>query len=46
MSGNVDDLINYRIARARETLEEARVLADTGHWNASVNRLYYACLCL
>jgi uncharacterized protein (UPF0332 family) len=43
MSGNVDDLINYRVARARETLEEAQVLADTAHWNASVNRLYYAC---
>ncbi len=29
--------------RARETLEEARVLLETGHANACVNRLYYAC---
>jgi uncharacterized protein (UPF0332 family) len=26
-----------------ETLEEARLLAKTGHWNGCVNRLYYAC---
>ncbi len=27
----------------KETLEEAEVLSSTGHWNACVNRLYYAC---
>jgi len=37
------DLIQYRIARAKEAIEEARVLAGAGHWNGSVNRLYYAC---
>jgi uncharacterized protein (UPF0332 family) len=36
-------LITYRLERARETLEEARVLLETGHANACVNRLYYAC---
>ena len=43
MNEELNDLIGYRIARARETLEEAKVLADSGHWNACVNRLYYAC---
>lgn len=43
MNEELNDLINYRIARAKETLEEAGVLADSGHWNACVNRLYYAC---
>jgi uncharacterized protein (UPF0332 family) len=43
MNKELNDLINYRIARAKETLEEAVLLADSGHWNASVNRLYYAC---
>jgi uncharacterized protein (UPF0332 family) len=43
MNKELNDLIGYRIARARETLEEAKVLADSGHWNACVNRLYYAC---
>ncbi len=33
----------YRLDRARETLEEARILANAGRWNACVNRLYYAC---
>lgn len=37
------DLINYRIVRATETLAEVLLLADTEHWNAAVNRLYYAC---
>ncbi len=33
----------YRMARAHETLEDARILAHRGRWNACVNRLYYAC---
>ena len=33
----------YRMARAKETLEDARILANAGRWNACVNRLYYAC---
>ena len=36
-------LIQYRIERTDETMEEVRILADSGHYNAAVNRLYYAC---
>lgn len=36
-------LVHYRMERANETMEEARILADNGHYNAAVNRLYYAC---
>ena len=36
-------LVGYRLQRARETVEEARVLLETDHANACVNRLYYAC---
>jgi uncharacterized protein (UPF0332 family) len=36
-------LIEYRMERARETLDEAKILFDGGHLNAYVNRLYYAC---
>ena len=43
MIGGQDDLIIYRMNRARESLEEARVMARIGHWNTCVNRLYYAC---
>jgi len=37
------ELIVYRLFRAKETLEEARLLYKAGHFNAAVNRLYYAC---
>lgn len=37
------DLVLYRMTRADETLEDARILAKAGRWNACVNRLYYAC---
>ncbi len=36
-------LIDYRINRAYETIQEASLLAKEGHYNAAVNRLYYAC---
>ena len=37
------DLVAHRMARAHESLEDARILANAGRWNACVNRLYYAC---
>ena len=37
------DLTQYRVDRALETLEDARVLQKSKRWNACVNRLYYAC---
>ena len=36
-------LIQYRLQRAEETLEESAILADAKHYNAAMNRLYYAC---
>jgi uncharacterized protein (UPF0332 family) len=36
-------LVEYRMERAHETLDEAKMLFDGGHLNAYVNRLYYAC---
>ena len=36
-------LVSYRKARANETMEDARILANAGRWNACVNRLYYSC---
>ena len=38
-----NDLVNYRISRAEETLREATLLAGESHFNAAINRLYYAC---
>jgi uncharacterized protein (UPF0332 family) len=43
MNGNTDDLISYRIKRAFETMKEAETMIENEFWNASVNRIYYAC---
>ncbi len=37
------DLITYRLRRAKETLEDAEILAEHYKWNSCINRLYYAC---
>ncbi len=36
------EYVKYRVETAYKTYEAAKVLADNGFWNSSVNRLYYA----
>lgn len=43
MSQNFEELVAYRIARSKETLEEAEYLAERQYWNTVANRLYYSC---
>ncbi len=43
MTQEREAIIVYRLARAREALEEASLLLKNGHSNTYVNRLYYAC---
>jgi uncharacterized protein (UPF0332 family) len=43
MTGTIDNLIQYRINRAFETLREAETMIEHQFWNASINRVYYAC---
>jgi uncharacterized protein (UPF0332 family) len=43
VTASFNELIDYRFRRARETLEEAKIMAQTEHWHGCVNRLYYAC---
>jgi uncharacterized protein (UPF0332 family) len=43
MKFSKNDLIQYRLNRALETFEEAKILAENEHWNAAANRLYYSC---
>jgi uncharacterized protein (UPF0332 family) len=43
MTKEQNDYIKYRLERATETLNDARLLAENGRWNSSINRLYYAC---
>ncbi len=43
MSPEKASLIEYRISRAKEALDDALYLAKEERWNSVVNRLYYAC---
>ena len=36
-------LVQYRLERADETIKESEILSREAHYNAAVNRLYYAC---
>jgi len=42
MTGTKNDLINYRIARAKDTYDDALILAEKEKWNSTINRLYYS----
>jgi len=42
MSGSKKDLIKYRLARAWDTLDDARILKEKEKWNSTINRLYYS----
>jgi len=42
MKGTKEDLIKYRLLRARDTLDDAQILAEKNKWNSTINRLYYA----
>lgn len=43
MSQYKEDYIQYRLARAKESLKDAQLLAQNNRWNTCINRLYYAC---
>ncbi len=38
MTGTKNDLINYRIARAKDTYDDASILAEMEKWNSTINR--------
>ena len=37
-----EDYIHYRLNRAYEAFDDAKLLAENERWNTAVNRLYYA----
>ncbi len=43
MNKETNELIKYRLLRARETLADAKLLMDNNSYFSAVNRLYYAC---
>lgn len=42
MKGTKTDLIKYRIKRAWETFDDAKILSERDKWNSTINRLYYS----
>lgn len=43
MTKEQNDYIKYRLQRATDTLNDARLLAENERCNSAINRLYYAC---
>lgn len=43
MTSPKDDLVRYRLERAKETLDEAELMMSSNHLFGASNRLYYAC---
>ena len=43
MSHEAEEIVGYWMGRARESIDEAELMADARHWNAALNRLCYAC---
>jgi uncharacterized protein (UPF0332 family) len=43
MTPETAELVRYRLARATESLAEAKLLLTNDHVRTAVNRLYYAC---
>lgn len=42
MNGNEEEIIGFRLQKAANDLEAARALSTLGHYDAAMNRLYYA----
>jgi uncharacterized protein (UPF0332 family) len=38
-----EELVSYRLKKARETFNEIEILIENKLWNTAVNRLYYSC---
>ena len=38
-----EEVVKYRLQKAKETLAETYILIENKLWNVAINRLYYAC---
>lgn len=43
MSYSREELVQYRLRRAKEVFEDGKILAENDRWNSAANRMYYAC---
>lgn len=41
-----NELVQYRLERAKEAFADGELLIENGSWNAAANRMYYACFYL
>lgn len=39
----LDDYVNYRIKKAKDTISEVELYIKNEYWNTAMNRMYYAC---
>jgi len=42
MKKSREDLVTYRLDRAWDTYDDAKILAEKNKWNSTINRLYYS----
>jgi len=42
-SYRTEDYCNYRLQKAKETIQEVEIHIQNKFWNTAINRLYYAC---
>jgi len=42
MKENNKELIQYRISKAKDTYDDAKLLFENKKWNSAINRLYYS----
>ena len=42
MKGTKGDLVNYRLLKAKDALDDAQILAERNKWNSINNRQYYS----
>jgi uncharacterized protein (UPF0332 family) len=38
-----EDYVKYCLQRAKQTIEEVKILIENKFWNTAINRMYYAC---
>lgn len=43
MEENMTAYVRYRLEKAQEVYQAAKVLYDASQWNSVINRLYYSC---
>ncbi len=46
MTPEIHEYVQFRVERAKETFEDAKLVLEQGHLHSAINRLYYTCFYL